>query len=196
MKKQFFYLVMILAAACAQQPDPDPTSALWAKTAAEYRACGYQAYNAGRTHMETAAADPSWTAALEQTGDYFDLPPAVIFDIDETVLDNSEFQGWLALNRSEFQEGDWDRWGKLGRAGSIAGAVDFIGGLQNMGITVIFITNRSCGRQTDKASPCPQETDTLENLKALGISGVTENHVLLRDEFPDTGRAARLPRFP
>ena len=39
--------------------------------------------------LETALHDRSWTAALEQTGAYQSLPPAVILDLDETVLDNS-----------------------------------------------------------------------------------------------------------
>lgn len=187
MKQLICLGMLLLILSCMPKTAPDPTGALWAMTAAEYPACGFQAYNAAVMNLEAAIADPAWTAALEQTGAYFNLPPAVIFDIDETVLDNSEFQGWLALHRAEFKAGDWDRWGRQGRAGSIAGAVEFIQHLQDLGITVIFITNRECSRRADSASPCPQEADTIENLSAVGISGIPENQVLLKNEFADWG---------
>jgi len=188
MIKQLLCFAMILMTlSCAVRQSPDVTIVLWAKTAAEYQACGFQAYTAARMSLEAAIADQRWTASLEQTGDYFDLPPAVIFDIDETVLDNSEFQGWLALNRSDFDAGDWDWWGRQGRAGSIAGAVEFIHHLQDLGIAVIFITNRGCDRRPDTASPCPQEAETLANLTALSITGIPEAHLLLKNEFKDWG---------
>lgn len=187
MKRLICFGMLLLILSCTPKMAPDPTSVLWARTAAEYPACGFQTYNAALMNLEAAIADPGWTGALEQTGEYYNLPPAVIFDIDETVLDNSKFQGWLALNRSEFKSEDWERWEKLGVAESIAGAVDFIHHLQDLGITVIFITNRSCGRQPGSTFPCPQEANTIDNLSAVGISGITENHVLLKNEFTDWG---------
>jgi acid phosphatase len=174
--------LLVLTVSCRTAPAPDATAVLWTRTAAEYAACGYQAYNMARVSLETALADRTWTAALEQSGDYGDLPPAVIFDIDETVLDSSEFQGWRTLHSGAFKKGEWDRWGRLNRARRIAGAVDFIRHLQDEGIAVFFITNRACQGRRDSAAACPQEAETIENLKSLGVSGVAEDHLMLKNE--------------
>jgi len=180
-------ILLILTVSCQTGPVPDATGVLWTRTAAEYTACGYQAYNAARVNLGAALADPSWTAALEQSGGYGDLPPAVIFDIDETVLDSSEFQGRRVLLGGAFSKSEWDRWGRLNRARSIAGAVDFIHFLQEQGVAVFFITNRSCQQRSGSASACPQEAETIENLRSLGIYGVTEDHLLLKREVKEWG---------
>jgi acid phosphatase len=36
-------------------------------------------------------------------------------------------------------------------------------------------------------SACPQKADTIETLRALGITDIDENHVLLKNAFPDWG---------
>lgn len=179
--------LLVLTVSCRNAPVPDPTAVLWTRTAAEYAACGYQAYNAARINLDAALADPGWTAALEQSGDYGRLPPAVIFDIDETVLDSSEFQGWRVMHGGAFNKGQWDRWGRLNRARQIAGAVDFLHYLQDQGIAVFFITNRACRRVADSAVACPQELEAIENLNALGISGITAEHLLLKNEVRQWG---------
>ena len=61
--------------------------------------------------LERALQDPSWTAPVEQTGAYQSLPPAVILDLDETVLDNSAFQGQLVRDRRPYTEAAWARVG-------------------------------------------------------------------------------------
>ena len=177
--------LMLFTVSCQSGPAPDATGVLWTRTAAEYAACGHQAYNAARTHLDAALADRSWTAALEQDGDYVHLPPAVIFDIDETVLDSSEFQGWRVLHSGGFKKGEWDRWGRLNRARPIAGAVDFIHHLRDRGVAVFFITNRGCQRRAEGGAACLQEAETIENLKSLGISGITADHLMLKGEVKE-----------
>ena len=62
---------------------------LWAQTSVEFKMAARQAFHTAELNLEQALKDPSWTAALEQKGNFQSLPPAVIIDIDETVLDNS-----------------------------------------------------------------------------------------------------------
>src|ERR1700740_3044577 len=65
---------------------------LWMQTAVEYKASAVQTYWAAQAALLRGLHDPHWTAALEQqNGDFDKLPPAVILDLDETVLDNSPF---------------------------------------------------------------------------------------------------------
>ena len=48
-----------------------------------------------KIRLDEALADKNWTAApVEQKGDFRNLPPAVVLDVDETVLDNSPYQVW------------------------------------------------------------------------------------------------------
>jgi len=65
---------------------------LWMQTSVEYRASALQAYHTARLALDAALADPRWTAAVEQTGDAGAKPPAIVLDLDETVLDNSPFE--------------------------------------------------------------------------------------------------------
>src|SRR5690349_16454793 len=53
---------------------------LWTQSSAEYRALAYQAFSLARLRLDQARAVRSAK------------PPAVVVDIDETVLDNSRFQ--------------------------------------------------------------------------------------------------------
>ena len=62
-----------------------------------------RAFALARIRLDQALADTSWTAApAEQTGDYQDLPPAVVLDLDETLLDNSAYQAWMVISDKTF----------------------------------------------------------------------------------------------
>ncbi len=185
MKRCIYLAVLLLTASCTARTDHNLNSVLWVQTAAEYPANCHQAYNSALMNIDAAIADSRWTGALEQTNDFSDLPPAVIFDLDETVLDNSAYQAQLVKEGSGFQLSSWDQWVGMRQAGSIAGAVEFINYLQNQGVEVFFITNRECRKRSGSASPCPQEKDTIENLNALGISGIKGSNVLLKNEYAD-----------
>lgn len=187
MKKLIYLAMVLLLAGCAANANHNLNSVLWVQTAAEFQANAYQAYNAAMQNIETAIADHRWTAAIEQTNHFYDLPPAVIFDLDETVFDTSQFQAQLVIEGSDFQLSAWDEWLKMRRAESIAGAVDFIHQVQEQGIETFFITNRECRKRQNRVSSCPQKSDTLENLKNIGITGINENNVLLKNEYNDWG---------
>ena len=56
-----------------------------------------------RIRLDEALADPTRTAApAEQSGDFKDLPPAVILDVDETLLDTSLYQAWTVVDGQAF----------------------------------------------------------------------------------------------
>jgi 5'-nucleotidase (lipoprotein e(P4) family) len=187
MKYTVYLALLFSIISCAQKPNPDFSGVLWVQTAAEYQAICYQAYNSAFLNLEKAIADTRWTGAVEQTNNYNELPPAIIFDIDETVLDNSPFQAQLALTNSEYQLSTWDQWIQMQSAKGIAGAVNFINYAQNRGIEIIFISNRECLQRNDVLLTCPQESDTMENLKSVGISGIDEKNILLKNEYLDWG---------
>ncbi|MDH3986599.1 MAG: hypothetical protein OEV12_09325, partial [Gammaproteobacteria bacterium] len=70
-----------MLAGCGQSPEriiPHEmlNATLWQQTSAEYIGVTTQTYQLARINLDHALADTSWTAALEQTGDYSGLPPA------------------------------------------------------------------------------------------------------------------------
>ncbi|UCD39125.1 MAG: 5'-nucleotidase, lipoprotein e(P4) family [Fidelibacterota bacterium] len=140
-------LVLLLIGACARQPDTPAAhellnATLWIQHSAEYRAIGLQAYHLARTNLDRALADPTWTAALEQTDRYSSLPPAVIIDVDETALDNSPNEARLIRDRATFTYDTWDIWVEEARARPVPGALEFCQYAADKGVTVFYVTNR------------------------------------------------------
>src|SRR4051794_1235593 len=80
---------------------------LWMQSSAEYRAAALGTYRNAEASLLCALADKTWTAALEQTQPAFDLPPAVILDLDETVVDNSTLQARLTAEQGTYSEQRW-----------------------------------------------------------------------------------------
>ncbi len=73
-------------------------------------------YATALTHLERALADPNWTALSAQKDNYQKLPPAVIMDIDETVIDTGAFQSQLARTNARFSSRPWREWQDAQRA--------------------------------------------------------------------------------
>ncbi len=107
-------------------------------------------------HLDAALADKSWTAAIEQQGAFENLAPAVVLDIDETVLDNSPYQGQVIMDGTTFTPGTWDKWIARAEAGPVRGAAEVIREAKGKGVAVIFITNRTCRARSDQGSPAPR----------------------------------------
>ena len=135
--------------------------------------------------LDRALADTTWTAALEQTGDFGSKPPAVILDADETVLDNSESQERDVRDGAAYSEARWAVWCNERRAVPIPGALEFTRAAAAKGVTVFYVTNR------DRAL----EQATRDNLAKFGFpldSG--RDTVLTRAERPEWTSSDKSPR--
>lgn len=175
-------VVLLLSAGCASTADNNFNSLLWMQSSAEYKANALQAYNAAMRNIDAALADRRWTAAGEQVGDFSSLPPAVVMDIDETVLDNSRYMGKVVLENKAWSSATWDEWVALKEAAAVPGAVEFINAMNGKSVRVIFISNRECRSRDKPGSGCSQEADTIENLAKAGVHGVLPENVLLMGE--------------
>lgn len=142
--------------------DQNLHSTLWMQTSAEYAAITTQTYRAAGLALAAALADPNWTAAYEQTNDFRTLPPAVILDLDETVLDNSPAQARLIQSGKVYTEEGFIAWVKESRAGAVPGAVEFLHAAHLKGVALYFISNRVC-------NPADAEDATVAVLKKLRI---------------------------
>lgn len=157
-------------------------STLWLQTSAEFKASAWQTYNIAQKQLDAVLADKSLTAAIEQTQDYSGLPPAIILDVDETILDNSPYQAQLIKNNVGFDLSTWDEWVSLKSAKAIPGAVDFINHALDKGVRIIFLTNRECLQREGNKDECPQKNDTLDNLKEVGIKNISLDHLMIKYE--------------
>lgn len=122
-------------------------STLWIQTAAEYEALTYQAYNISERLLPVALDDSSWTASLEQGESFENLPPAIILDVDETVLDNAYYEARGILDKTGFDPETWNSWVREMEAKAIKGAAELTTQADEMGIAVFYITNRSADVQ-------------------------------------------------
>ncbi len=178
----FSCVVLLLSAGCASTANNNFNSLLWMQSSAEYKANALQAYNGAMRNIDAALADRRWTAVGEQVGDCSSLPPAVVMDIDETVLDNSRYMGRVVVEKSAWSVATWDEWVALKEAAAVPGAVEFINAMNGMSVKVIFISNRECRNRDNPGSGCSQEADTIENLAKVGVHGVLPDDLLLMGE--------------
>ena len=152
----------------AATPDEEPVAArenlhstLWVQTSVEYAAAARQAYVLATVMLERALEDSSWTAALAQSEmeDYRTLPPAVVLDVDETVLDNTPYQARLVLEGETYDSESWQDWVREEGADAIPGALAFTQYAAAQGVEVFYLTNRDA----------EVEPATRRNLRALGF---------------------------
>jgi|TARA_X000000950_G_scaffold287592_1_gene400576 5'-nucleotidase (lipoprotein e(P4) family) len=141
---------------------------LFKRTSAEYKANTFQIYTSAKNNIDKALADKSWTALKNQLKDYQNLPPAIILDIDETVLDNSEHQVRSIKNGTNYPIG-WKEWVSEESAGALPGVKEFLSYANTKGIKIFYVTNRTHDL----------EEYTRNNIKSLGLPFDNDMDVLL-----------------
>ncbi len=161
---------------------------VWTQTAAEFAATTRTLYTLAAARIADALADTAWTADpfQQQKGGYGTLPPAIVMDVDETVLDNSPYQARLVLAGAPYADSTWRAWVEERRARAIPGAAAFVRQARAEGVQVVFVTNR------DAAS----EKATVDNLERVGIGATApgEDLVLTRGETPAWATGDKEPR--
>ena len=166
----------LLLAACASSPSPDLHPVLWMRTSAEYDALCLQAFSLARTALDRALADPQWTACQEQ-GNPAGKPPALIVDVDETVLATTEQVTRRVLSGDE-DEDFYTPWVAEASAPPLPGAKEFLTEAASRGVTVFYVTNR----------PDTLHDDTVRNLQNAGFPLSAERDtVLCFSNTPDKG---------
>lgn len=166
MKRLIIYLICLLPIfAVAQKPERDYTNAvLWQQFSGEYRALAFQAYNFARISLKEAL----WNQANGK-------PNCVIVDADETILDNSAFQGHEIRAGVSYVQADWTKWTSMAAADTVPGALAFLKFAASKGVETFYVTNR------DGAD----REGTIKNLKKFGFPNVDEVHLLLKTTTSD-----------
>ena len=169
MKLKFLLVVIFAfpATSWAQdnRPERDWTNAiLWQQYSGEYRALSFQAYNFARLSLKEAL----WAQANGK-------PNCVIVDADETIIDNSRFQGYEIKNGVSYIPAHWTDWTAKAMADTVPGALSFLKFAASKGVETFYITNRD---EADRKG-------TIENLKKLGFPNVDDAHVLFKSTTSD-----------
>jgi 5'-nucleotidase (lipoprotein e(P4) family) len=142
---------------------------LWLQKSAEARALFYQAFNLGEMILDKALADKSYKKK-----------PAVVVDIDETILENGPYLALLALDGTDDYP-FWDEWTDVADAAATPGSVEFLNGVAKKGVDIFYVSNRYL----------ENVPGTLKNLKKLGFPQVEESHLLFMDR---NGSSTKEPR--
>jgi len=157
---------LLLSSGCAHRRPAAPPRAderlqatLWLQTAAEYRLISEATYRQACRALDEALDTPTSSAALEQTTPCDDRPPAVLLDVDDTVLDTSRFQGLLLTGRCSFGRTSWRTWTSRAVAPALPGALEFLAHARSRGVEALFLTNRDG----------VEEWATIRNLRKLGV---------------------------
>jgi 5'-nucleotidase (lipoprotein e(P4) family) len=144
---------------------------LWTQSAAEYQGNTLQAYQLAADNMERALADPQWSAALEQTGDYADLPAAIMLDLDQTVLDTSSYNARIILQYGEHSSKRFREWCQQSAAPAIPGVKDFLQHAAERGVAIFYYSARR-----EALREC-----TTRNLRAHDLPLPDQSRLLLND---------------
>ena len=94
----------------------------------------------------------------------------MVVDVDDTVLDNSQYQAGLVLKRKSYDPAYFTDWCNAREAGAVPGALEFLRHAHAKGARVFYVSNR---RQVDKAC-------TAENLRKLGFPDISDETLLFR----------------
>jgi len=133
----------------------------WVQNSGEFVALNLQAYQFAKLRLaQIITQEPS------------EKPRAIVLDIDETVLDNSNYEAFLIQNAKEFNLEDWEKWTGNAQAQQIPGALDFLNFTKNNGVTIFYLSNR---HENEREA-------TLENLKNQKFPFADNEHLILRTD--------------
>ena len=154
-------VVTPVAAAVSTPANDNLNAVVWSQTAIEHDLIFMQTYRDAESRLLAALRNRHWDALPkdDRVVSSKGLTPAVILDIDETVLDNSPYQARLVRSGGEYNEADWAAWCKEEAARALPGVVEFTQFAASHGIAVIYISNRA--KDLDQV--------TLANLRKIGL---------------------------
>ena len=133
-------------------------SVLYVQTSTEFAANNIQTFNNASKALDMALKDKTWTAALEQKDNFVSKDPAIIIDVDETVLDNSSFQSRTILSGLSYPNG-WAKWVNESMATAVEGVYEFLHYANENDVKIFYVTNRLESFREP----------TIRNLKSLGL---------------------------
>ena len=181
-KKYILYLLCLLCYGCSINVGIDtskdskqeqtteqnlklPNDVQWVTNSSEYKTLVKQIYTQAWENIDALAFNT--INSKEQW--------VIIMDLDETVLDNSDYQIKLFENNETYNPESWSVWVNLKEAKLVPGSKEFIDNVRALeNIQLIFLSNRMAKNLTP----------TIENMTALGVYA-EQDIFLLRENKAD-----------
>ena len=135
---------------------------VWYQTSAECRALYYQAFNTARMMLDNNLLDHRYAKKR-----------AIVFDIDETILDDSPHSVML-LKQNKLFPYRYDEWIEAAREEALPGALEFARYASSRGVDLFYISNRTITMMEA----------TVRNLRSAGFPQAEESHILLMGDDP------------
>ncbi|WP_416363046.1 5'-nucleotidase, lipoprotein e(P4) family [Pseudomonas sp. NFX183] len=163
-------LLATALAGCQQTPPANDQldAVLWTQTSIEHELIYRQLFANATRQLDVALADPTWDALPLPPRNLNGLPPAVVVDIDETLLDNVPLNARDIINNQVYSYARWNTWVDQAKAQALPGAVAFLQAAEQKGIKVYYLTNREHS----------QVAATVANLRLRGFPVDSDEQVL------------------
>lgn len=173
--KNIMYLIFIVLYGCSLSVETDvdkklesantetklPNDIRWITNSSEYKILCEQTYKNAWDNLSDVLKN-----ATSQS--------AIIMDLDETILDNSDYQVGLTEKNESYKPESWFVWVNQEEAKLVPGAKAFIDSVRTTKTRLIFLSNRMA----------KNELPTINNMKQLSIYE-EEDIFLLRIDKPD-----------
>ena len=167
-----------------------PNDVRWVTQSSEYEALCHQIFNDAIYKLKKKLSPNKFSLNIVNNN------YAVVLDLDETIMDNSDYQVMLFDKNEEYNPESWDEWVLKEDAKLIPGARKYLNFLRDNNIQVIFLSNRM-----DK-----RVKETKNNLKKLGVFSDSDIYLLRLDKadkktvrrteiFNSTGRMKNYKNF-
>ena len=166
MKKNILYSFLIIAFSFCASSSNLPNDVRWVVNSSEYEKLCRQIYS---------------QAIKDIAKIFIDGNSAIIMDLDETALDNSQYQIELYDKGKSFSMESWSKWVIRAEAKLVPGAKEFFDYIRKMNIQIIFISNRMNERLAS----------TIRNMKKTGIYNEKDIYLLRLDKQDKKENAAK-----
>jgi 5'-nucleotidase (lipoprotein e(P4) family) len=163
MRFSFLFIFLFLFACNNVEISKKEHSLYWQKNSAEYVALSYQAYNLAKFRLD------------EKLNSEFNKRPAIVIDLDETVLNNLPYNQMLIDSSEVFTQESWSNWVNKKIATKVPGSLEFINYAKSKNVKIVYLSNR----RVENYEP------TKVNLVNLGYPFDEDTLMLLRDETGD-----------
>ena len=117
---------------------------LYVQESAEYKAHIRTTFKTAEATIPFLLKQKEISASINQMNgekNFFDKPPAIILDVDETVFNNSAYQARLIVNNTNYPDG-WIEWVKEEKSTFLPGALSYMKTAKELGVEIFFVTNR------------------------------------------------------
>jgi len=186
MKLLLFFMIFNLSSIYAKLPN----DVRWVIESSEYEALCHQIFNDAIYKLKKKLSPNNYSLNVVNNN------YAVVLDLDETIMDNSDYQVMLFDKNEKYNPKSWDEWVLQENAKLIPGARKYLKFIRDNNIQVIFLSNRM-----DK-----RVEETKNNLKKLDVFSDNDIYLLRLDKadkknvrraeiFNSTGRMKNYKNF-